>query len=61
MMIQKIKLTLLSCLLSLGALSQEQAKDPVVMTIDGAPVYLSEFVYIYTKNNPCVSYEKRRP
>lgn len=57
-MIQKIKLTLLSCLLSLGALSQEQAKDPVVMTIDGAPVYLSEFVYIYTKNNPCVSYEK---
>ncbi|MBK6952651.1 MAG: hypothetical protein IPH24_11545 [Crocinitomicaceae bacterium] len=60
-MVQKLKLTLFACLVSVISSAQDQAKEPVVMTIDNTPVYLSEFVYIYTKNNPCVSYAKRRP
>ena len=31
--------------------SQSQANDPVVMTINGEPVYRSEFEYSYNKNN----------
>lgn len=57
-MVQKLKLTLFACLISMISSAQDQAKDPVIMTIDNAPVYLSEFIYIYTKNNPCVSYDK---
>lgn len=57
-MVQKLKLTLFACLVSLISSAQDQAKEPVIMTIDNTPVYLSEFVYIYTKNNPCVSYAK---
>jgi peptidyl-prolyl cis-trans isomerase SurA len=57
-MVQKLKLTLFACLVSVISSAQDQAKEPVVMTIDNTPVYLSEFVYIYTKNNPCVSYAK---
>lgn len=57
-MVQKLKLTLIACLVSFISVAQDQAKDPVIMTINNEPVYLSEFVYIYTKNNPCVSYEK---
>lgn len=54
----KIKLALALLALSASAFGQDNAKDPVIMTIDGAPVYQSEFIYIYTKNNPCVSYKK---
>jgi peptidyl-prolyl cis-trans isomerase SurA len=53
-----LQLTLLSLLVSAISFGQDQAKDPVIMTINGQNVYQSEFLYIYTKNNPCVSYEK---
>lgn len=55
---QKLKLTLFALFAATISVAQDQAKDPVIMTIDGAPVYQSEFIYIYTKNNPCVSYQK---
>lgn len=55
---QKLKLTLFALCAATISVAQDQAKDPVIMTIDGAPVYQSEFIYIYTKNNPCVSYAK---
>lgn len=53
-----LKFAFIACGLSLTSFAQDQANDPVIMTIDGMPVYQSEFVYIYTKNNPCVSYQK---
>lgn len=34
-----------------AALSQSQADDPVIMTINGEPVLRSEFEYSYNKNN----------
>lgn len=39
--------------LSLVALSQSQAQsaDPVLFSVDGRPVHVSEFTYIYSKNN----------
>ena len=33
-------------------------KEPVVMTIDNKPVTQSEFLQIYTKNNPNPSFDK---
>ena len=54
----KLKLSFVALFISLVPFAQEQAKDPVIMTIDGNPVYQSEFLYIYTKNNACVSYKK---
>ena len=53
-----LKLSLLTWCAAMFTFAQDQAKDPVIMTIDGNPVYQSEFIYIYTKNNPCVSYAK---
>ncbi|MBK7129570.1 MAG: peptidylprolyl isomerase [Crocinitomicaceae bacterium] len=53
-----LKLTMLAWCAAMFTFAQDQAKDPVIMTIDGNPVYQSEFIYIYTKNNPCVSYAK---
>lgn len=47
-------LTIFSCL-SLTAVAQ---KDPVVMSIDGKPVTQTEFLQIYTKNNPDPSFDK---
>ena len=49
-----ILLTIFSCL-SLTAVAQ---KDPVVMSIDGKPVTQTEFLQIYTKNNPNPSFDK---
>lgn len=57
-MSKKLKFLLAAVLASGFSLAQDSGKDPVIMTIDGAPVYQSEFLYIYTKNNPCVSYAK---
>jgi len=51
---QLILITVLSCL-SLTATAQ---KDPVVMSIDGKPVTQTEFLQIYTKNNPNPSFDK---
>lgn len=39
---------LVLCLFSLGAFAQND--DPVLFTVEGNPVYLSEFDYIYSKN-----------
>ena len=51
---QLILITVLSCL-SFTATAQ---KDPVVMSIDGKPVTQTEFLQIYTKNNPSPSFDK---
>jgi len=55
---KKLKFTLLTLLITIVSFGQDSAKDPVIMTINGLPVYQSEFLYIYTKNNACVSYKK---
>ncbi|MEN9291020.1 MAG: hypothetical protein RLZZ357_863 [Bacteroidota bacterium] len=54
MMKQLILITVLSWL-SFSATAQ---KDPVVMSIDGKPVTQTEFLQIYTKNNPSPSFDK---
>ncbi|MEN9421096.1 MAG: hypothetical protein RLZZ107_570 [Bacteroidota bacterium] len=51
---QLILITVLSWL-SFSATAQ---KDPVVMSIDGKPVTQTEFLQIYTKNNPNPSFDK---
>lgn len=53
---KKLQLLLIGLILSLGSIAQE--KDPVVLSIDGDPVYASEFLYIYSKNNPEPSFAK---
>jgi peptidyl-prolyl cis-trans isomerase SurA len=54
---KSIKLLLLTLGLSFGAFAQSD--DPVVLTIDGDNYHLSEFVYIYTKNNKNASFKKK--
>lgn len=44
-------LLLLGCFFSLTVFSQAQEKDPVLFTVDGTPVHVSEFKYIYSKTN----------
>jgi peptidyl-prolyl cis-trans isomerase SurA len=44
-------LLLLGCFLGLLTFSQAQDKDPVLFTVDGVPVRVSEFKYIYAKTN----------
>ena len=46
-------------LLAASVLGWAQAEDQVLMTINGEPVMLSEFVYIYEKNNQETSLEKK--
>ncbi|MDE7388260.1 MAG: peptidyl-prolyl cis-trans isomerase, partial [Muribaculaceae bacterium] len=43
-------LTLAAVVVAAGAKSKAP-KDPVLMTVDGVPVTLSEFEYLYNKNN----------
>ncbi len=46
------KLVLCLCLLQCGLLlSQNQSADPVLFSVDGSEVNVSEFKYIYEKNN----------
>ncbi|HIP36593.1 MAG TPA: peptidyl-prolyl cis-trans isomerase [Crocinitomix sp.] len=54
---KSIKLLLLTIGLTIGAYAQND--DPVVLTIDGDEYKLSEFVYIYTKNNKNPSFKKK--
>jgi len=54
---KSIKLLLLTLGLTFGAFAQSD--DPVVLTIDGDNYHLSEFVYIYTKNNKKASFKKK--
>jgi peptidyl-prolyl cis-trans isomerase SurA len=51
---QLILIAVLSCL----SLTVSAQKDPVVMSIDGKPVTQTEFLQIYTKNNPNPSFDK---
>lgn len=51
------KLILLFVFSALG-LSTYAQKEPVVMTVDNKPVTQSEFLQIYTKNNPNASFDK---
>lgn len=44
-------LLLLGCFFSLVVFTQAQEKDPVLFTVDGTPVHVSEFKYIYSKTN----------
>ena len=46
----RIKMLAASLLFSMGA-AFAQSNDPVIMTINGKPVYKSEFEYSYNKNN----------
>jgi len=54
---KSIKLLLLTLGLTFGAFAQSD--DPVVLTIDNNKYHLSEFVYIYTKNNKNASFKKK--
>ncbi|MFV0391549.1 MAG: peptidylprolyl isomerase [Paludibacteraceae bacterium] len=51
--------SLLSILLTLSALSAQQQSDPTLMTINGKDVHLSEFEYIYNKNNSNNTVDKK--
>ena len=44
------KIVSLACVV-LSCMTLLRANDEVLLTIDGKPVYASEFEYIYTKNN----------
>ena len=50
-MLNRKKLTVLPLAATLAVATAQVTKDPVLMTIDGAPVYKSEFEYVYHKNN----------
>lgn len=47
----KAKLLISSLLLGVVVLAFAKEKDPVLMTINGKPIKLSEFEYLYHKNN----------
>ena len=54
------KTILLSLILLIGAVfGHAQDNDKVLMTINGEPIMLSEFMYIYEKNNQESSLEKK--
>lgn len=54
-----MKKVLLSIFLFAGTLMSFAQEDKVLMTINGEPVMLSEFLYIYEKNNQETSLEKK--
>ena len=53
-----LKLLLLGLLFAGISFGHNDPEDPVVLTIDGEGIHASEFLYIYTKNNPNPSFKK---
>lgn len=56
---KKVQLLLIGILIATVSLAHDDEKDPIVLTIDGDGIHKSEFLYIYTKNNPNPSYKKK--
>lgn len=54
---KKLQLLLIGLIVSVASFGHEDEKDPIVLTIDGEGIHKSEFLYIYTKNNPNPSYK----
>jgi peptidyl-prolyl cis-trans isomerase SurA len=54
---KNIKLLLIGLLISNISFGHNDPEDPIVLTIDGEGIHKSEFLYIYTKNNPEPSYK----
>lgn len=54
-----IKHSFLAPFFAFGFASAFAQSDPVVMTIDGDPIYKSEFEYVYKKNNSTTIAEKK--
>ena len=52
---KKITLSLIILLISTFVISQD---DPVLLKIDNEEYHASEFMYIYSKNNPNPSFQK---
>lgn len=52
------KIVSLACV-ALSCMTMLHANDDILLTIDGQPVYASEFEYIYTKNNVSGQVEKQ--
>ena len=55
---RKLQLLILGLIVSAITFAHDDHNDPVVLTIDGVGIHKSEFLYIYTKNNPKPSYKK---
>ncbi|MEO9531292.1 MAG: peptidylprolyl isomerase [Crocinitomicaceae bacterium] len=55
---KKLQLLLLGLIVSATTFAHTDPNDPVVLTIDGEGIHKSEFLYIYTKNNPKPSFKK---
>lgn len=53
------KLVLIGLLLVASQGMSQKKKDPVLMTVNGKDVHQSEFISIYTKNNPNPKYDKQ--
>ena len=56
---KKVQLLLLSLILSVFTFAHDDEKDPIVLKIDGEGIHASEFLYIYSKNNPNPSFKKK--
>lgn len=56
---QKLHLLFICLFVAFGSFAHEDENDPVVLTIDGEGIHESEFLYIYTKNNPNPSFKKK--
>ncbi|MEX1002747.1 MAG: peptidylprolyl isomerase [Crocinitomicaceae bacterium] len=55
---RKLQLVLLSLLVATFSFAHDDEKDPIVLKINGEGIHASEFLYIYTKNNPNPSFHK---
>lgn len=56
---KKVFSLLPAALMCMAGMAQSTANDPVIMTIDGDPIYKSEFEYVYNKNNADNAVDKK--